>query len=91
MKKIYIALVLLLGLSSLFAQSSQTPVTVKKINTPIKIDGNLDEAIWSTLQATQSFHQYFPTDSAQIKQDTEVYMAFDDGVGIINFWFAVQY
>ncbi len=78
MKKLHTSLALLFLVQFIFAQVGQAPITVKKINTPIKIDGALDEAVWQDIQATQSFHQYFPTDTAQIQQDTEIFMAFDD-------------
>lgn len=77
MKKTGLSLVLLFIFALLNAQTDQPPIKVRKIDSPIKIDGELDEAVWLESQASPSFHQYFPTDSAEVKQDTEIYMAFD--------------
>ena len=66
--------------ASLSAQLvEQTPVKVRRINTPILIDGNLEEAAWSEDQANaEDFWLYFPTDSMRATMDTEIRMTFDD-------------
>jgi hypothetical protein len=59
---------------------------VKKINAPIKIDGQLDEEIWDNSDAADDFWQYFPTDSILADGNTEIKMVYDDDalyIGII--------
>ncbi len=46
--------------------------------TPIIVDGVLDEPVWQKSIPARDFWQYFPTDSALAKVQTEVYFAFDD-------------
>ena len=43
-----------------------------KINTPIKIDGILDEAVWQQAAIADSFIVNFPTFGIPAKQKTEV-------------------
>jgi hypothetical protein len=58
---------------------SQTKtVHVKYIDEPIKIDAVLDEPAWNQTDSATSFWQYFPTDSVQAKQQTELKFLFDD-------------
>ncbi len=60
----------------LFAQQKQ--FTVKYINTPITIDAQLDEAVWNIADSAKDFWQYFPSDSIQAKQQSDIKMLFDD-------------
>lgn len=43
----------------------------------IRIDGVLDESIWSRLTPAKDFVQYFPSDSIPAKAQTEIYMCTD--------------
>ena len=70
-----IALILGLFLSLPYAQKN---VFVKKIDAPVIVDGVLDEAFWQGVKPATDFWQFFPTDSAQAKAQTEIYLAFDD-------------
>lgn len=74
--KIIFYLAILLLVFKLTAQ--QKSITVKYINTPIKIDGVLDEAPWALAEPAKDFWQHFPTDSLQAKHQTEIRMLFDD-------------
>lgn len=73
--KLTITLILSLFLSFSYAQKS---VFVKKIDNSVQIDGILDEAFWKDVQPAGDFWQYFPTDSAQAKAQTEIYMTYDE-------------
>ena len=53
-------------------------VVIKKIETPIIIDGELDEDIWQQSDAADDFWQYFPSDSILAESNTEIKMAYDD-------------
>ena len=53
-------------------------IVVKKVNEQIKIDGILDEDLWSRISPGTDFWQYFPSDSSLAKSQTEIYMAYDD-------------
>ena len=52
-------------------------MTAKKTTSEIRIDGVLDEAIWSESQKAKDFFLKFPVDTAFAKSDTEVMIAFD--------------
>ena len=53
-------------------------VTVKYISNPIVVDGILDEAEWAEAKPADNFWQYFPTDSVQARNQTEIKFMFDD-------------
>ena len=76
MKKL-ILLISIISLSSISAQEVKK-VHVKHITTPITVDGSLDETIWSESVPATNFWQYFPTDTLQAKQQTEIRMLFDE-------------
>ncbi len=61
----------------LSASAQQKKVKVKWIDTPIKIDGNLNDKAWQLVEPAKNFWEYFPSDSIHAKYDTEIYMAFD--------------
>jgi len=62
---------------SINTHAQQKSVKVKWIDSPIKIDGKLDDKAWQLVEPTKNFWQYFPADSVHAKYDTEIYMAFD--------------
>jgi hypothetical protein len=49
-----------------------------RIDTPPKIDGNLDEAFWQTLPVARDFVEYSPRNGTNPLFDTEVRFAYDD-------------
>ncbi|TJY36353.1 DUF5916 domain-containing protein [Pontimicrobium aquaticum] len=70
---------LLLALFSFFIGYSQNKsFVVKYIDSPIILDGNLDESVWSEAESATNFWQYFPTDSLQATQQADIKMLFDD-------------
>lgn len=76
MKKLAI-LITFLSVSICFSQISKT-INVKYINEPITVDAVLDEDAWGMAEPSPNFWQYFPTDSIQAKQQTEIKMLFDN-------------
>lgn len=72
----YIWLPLLLISGQLFAQV-KTIQAVKSEQTP-KIDGRLDDAVWSTLQPVSDFVQNFPTFGLPASQKTDVKITYDN-------------
>lgn len=77
MKKLALLITLLTVFIS-FSQTKTKTVHVKYINQPITVNAILDEAAWSKVEPATDFWQYFPTDSIQAKQQTEIKMLFDD-------------
>ncbi|MCK0110204.1 carbohydrate binding family 9 domain-containing protein [Flavobacteriaceae bacterium S0825] len=70
---------LLLTLFSISIGFSQNKsFVVKYINTPIILDGNLNESVWNEADSATNFWQYFPTDSLQATQQADIKMLFDD-------------
>ncbi|WP_347924694.1 DUF5916 domain-containing protein [Pontimicrobium sp. SW4] len=75
MKKTFI----LFALFTVFIGFSQNKsFTVKYIDTPIVLDGNLEESVWNDAESATNFWQYFPTDSLQATQQADIKMLFDD-------------
>lgn len=74
--KILITLFLSSLTFSLYSQIRE--VNVKYIDANIVIDGVLDEAEWETTQPATDFWQYFPTDTVHSRNQTEIYMLYDD-------------
>lgn len=58
--------------------AQQKKFTVKYIDTPIKIDAVLDEAVWALAEPAKDFWQHFPTSNRQGAQQAEIRMLFDD-------------
>jgi uncharacterized protein YihD (DUF1040 family) len=76
--RILIILIALLTFTISFSQSNTKTVYVKYINEPITVNAVLDEGAWSRAEPAKNFWQYFPTDSIQAKQQSEIKMLFDD-------------
>ncbi|MFY0602843.1 MAG: carbohydrate binding family 9 domain-containing protein [Flavobacteriaceae bacterium] len=76
MKKIFFLFILISF--NLASQVTDKKVYVKYINETIAIDGVLDETSWSKAKPAKNFFQYFPTDTAQAKAQTEIKFMFDD-------------
>src|SRR5437868_11978252 len=53
------------------------PVRVTVTAAP-HVDGHLDDAIWSTIPANDTFTQSFPNDGAAPSEPTRVQIAYDD-------------
>src|SRR3990167_3657795 len=78
MKK-WIAILFLIFNGSLFAQVKQScNLNICKAQTQVKIDGVLDEEVWSTAQKADDFVQQFPFDSSLALSKTEVMVTYDE-------------
>jgi hypothetical protein len=62
--------------TSAFQKDYQLHIT--KTNTPVKIDGELNDAIWATAEKTSDFWRKYPTDGGRPKKNTVAQVAFDD-------------
>lgn len=51
---------------------------IKKAVGTIKVDGQLAEKDWASAQACTRFWQFFPSDTAEAKSQTVVYLTYDD-------------
>ncbi|WP_435578224.1 DUF5916 domain-containing protein [Gilvibacter sp.] len=68
-----------IALLTVFQTVAQTKdVTVKYISEEITVDAVLDEPSWQTAEPATNFWQYFPTDSIQARNQTEIKFMFDD-------------
>lgn len=69
--------VLLAGVSTAhYAQTKE--VGVSFIETPITIDGVLDEKVWDKAVPATNFWQYFPTDTIQAPYQSEIRFLYND-------------
>jgi len=59
---------------------AQTPpkIIAKYIDTPLKLDGKLEEVAWKKTSENSPFWQYFPTDSILAKYPTTIKIVYDD-------------
>lgn len=76
MTKQLLYLLVLIASSTSYSQTKS--FTVKYISEEIVLDGELDELAWQLADSAKDFWQYFPTDSVQAQQQTEIKMLFDD-------------
>ena len=76
MKKLFFLLLFICSIT--YGQVDKKTVYVKYIQEEITIDGKLNESSWSSAKPATNFFQYFPTDTAQAKQQTEIRFLFDD-------------
>ncbi len=58
--------------------AAQETYFVKKIHEPIVLDGEMNENFWQDIKTMGHMWQWFPTDTAPAKYDTEIRMAYDD-------------
>jgi hypothetical protein len=71
-----------LGFTGLFFLLTVTAyaqaIKARKINTPITIDGEMNEPEWQLADVATRFRQYFPFDTAYAQAQTEVRILYDD-------------
>jgi len=58
--------------------SKQKSFTVKYVTADITLDGILDEAVWEEAESAHDFWSYFPVDSLQAKEQSDIKMMYDD-------------
>ena len=64
---------------SCFCQDIESKsVLITKVDSPITIDGILDEDAWQDSDAADDFWQYFPSDSVHAEANTEIKMIYSD-------------
>ncbi|MEP4497434.1 MAG: DUF5916 domain-containing protein, partial [Ekhidna sp.] len=73
---------------SSFAQNEQGQVShdIIRSESPLKIDGVLDEEVWSLAEKSGGFYQSYPTDDQPAQDTTQFMIAYDDHfiyVGVI--------
>lgn len=77
-----LAILLILSFQTAWTQnnysSKQKSFTVKYIQDLIELDGILDEAIWEQAESANNFWEYFPVDSIQAMEQTDIKMLYDD-------------
>ena len=71
-------LICFLIISTSFSSIAQKKVQVKYISEDITIDAILDDTAWEKAVPASEFWQYFPTDTIQAKNQTEISMLYDD-------------
>ena len=83
-KSIFLILVFAVIMEFSYAQENSVldgtipEIRVFKAKETIKLDGVLDEAVWSQSQLINNFTQYTPTDSLPAINKTEVFISYDD-------------
>lgn len=71
---------------SLAAWSQSPGITIKKITSPLTIDGNPNEAEWQQADKADLFKQYFPSDTGIAQLKTEVKVLYDENFIYIAAW-----
>src|SRR5690349_13446315 len=75
----YVCAALLVLSLPVFAQENGTRrIKVLHIDDPIKIDGRLDEPVWSQAEEAADFRQQEPNEGQPASEKTEVRLLFDD-------------
>jgi hypothetical protein len=59
-------------------------LSLHKVNQPINIDGELDDAGWKTASVARNFSEFYPGDQTEPAVNTEVLLTYDSN----NFYFA---
>jgi uncharacterized protein DUF5916/cellulose/xylan binding protein with CBM9 domain len=54
------------------------PITVKRLSSPIELDGALDDAAWQDAAVVDQFFETFPGDNTEPAAKTIVYLGYDD-------------
>jgi hypothetical protein len=68
------------SITSLVERSANDQVTVRavRVDSPLKIDGRLDEAIYSRVQPITDFIQQEPREGSPATEKTDAWILFDD-------------
>ncbi len=76
--RLAICILILFCVASTYAQNTAKVLSAKKTSEKIKIDGNLTDSIWQTVEKTGDFWQNFPFDSSLAKTKTEVMVCYNE-------------
>lgn len=77
MSKILIVFFFLIT-TALFSQKRNKSFIVKHISERIIADGIVDEPIWDMAESANGFWEYFPLDSVQAREQSEIKLLYDD-------------
>ena len=77
MSRLWVVFSLLFTVGMLYANGIPEGF-VRKVDAPIVVDGNLDEAVWSDIPVITDFWQHFPVDSLHTEFQTEIRMIYTD-------------
>lgn len=64
--------------SILLSAQNKPSIQITYTNTPIRVDGQLNEEVWNFADVADGFTQYFPSDTSLAESQTEVRLAYDD-------------
>lgn len=78
MPKAFYAFVFLLYTIPLLSQKETKSFNIKYISETVVADGVLDEPIWEIAQNADEFWEYFPLDSIQARQQSQIKIVYDD-------------
>lgn len=79
MTRFFCAFALLTSFYYSIAQDQHKSFTVKYItNADFKADGILDEPLWKSAESAHDFWEYFPVDSIQAREQSDIKMLYDD-------------
>ena len=78
LKWIFYSLFLLADTSDAFAQIEKKEIRAKRIQTPPKIDGQLDDDVWKQVESATDFYQYKPFNDRRASLRTDVFLTYDN-------------
>ncbi|MFX0557580.1 DUF5916 domain-containing protein [Maribacter sp. CXY002] len=78
MTKTFITLLILLYAIPFFGQQESKSFTVKHTSAVFQVDGILDEPAWASAESVNNYWEYFPIDSIQAKQQSEIKILYDE-------------
>jgi len=97
MKKRILPVFFLACVTSVFAQSKKDTtintfnkdfiLNIKKAQSPVKIDGEINEPDWMVAQKADHFHRVLPVDTGLAIQPSEVLMTYDEKAFYLAFTF----
>lgn len=64
--------------TTLFSQKERKSFIVNHISEQITADGVLNEPIWDMVESATDFWEYFPIDSIQAREQSEIKLLYDD-------------
>ena len=60
------------------ARNSDITVRARRLGTSLRVDGRLDERVYSSVEPTSGFLQQEPNDGAPATEPTDIWIFFDD-------------
>jgi hypothetical protein len=75
--RIALGLVLVPCLTGLYGQDRSKTLAISRVQTPPRIDGQIDDACWREREPASGFVQHDPVNGAKASEETLVWAAFD--------------